>query len=444
MKAAAKQTLKPIRVGLLGIGTVGGGTWEVLRRNADEIQRRAGRAIQITMVADKAVAHARTIVKGKAKVVSDAWEVVRSPDVDIVIELIGGYTIAKDLVLEAIANGKHVVTANKALLATQGNRIFAAAQKKGVMVAFEAAVAGGIPIIKALREGLAANRIEWIAGIINGTSNFILSEMRDKGLPFDAVLAEAQKRGYAEADPTFDIEGIDAGHKLAIMSAIAFGIPMQFSKAYTEGISKLTQEDIRYAEELGYRIKLLGITKRVKTGIELRVHPTLVPTRRLIANVEGVMNGILVKGDAVGPTHYYGAGAGSLPTASAVVADLIDVTRLITADPESRVPHLAFQPDQMSDIPVLPMGEVETSYYLRMRVIDKPGVLADLTRIFAKASISIGAMVQKEPGEGESRVDIVLLTHKAFEKNVNGAIAKIEKLKSVVGKVTRIRLEELL
>ena len=444
MKAAAKQTLKPIRVGLLGIGTVGGGTWEVLRRNADEIQRRAGRAIQITMVADKAVAHARTIVKGKAKVVSDAWEVVRSPDVDIVIELIGGYTIAKDLVLEAIANGKHVVTANKALLATQGNRIFAAAQKKGVMVAFEAAVAGGIPIIKALREGLAANRIEWIAGIINGTSNFILSEMRDKGLPFEAVLAEAQKRGYAEADPTFDIEGIDAGHKLAIMSAIAFGIPMQFSKAYTEGISKLTQEDIRYAEELGYRIKLLGITKRVKTGIELRVHPTLVPTRRLIANVEGVMNGILVKGDAVGPTLYYGAGAGSLPTASAVVADLIDVTRLITADPESRVPHLAFQPDQMSDIPVLPMGEVETSYYLRMRVVDKPGVLADLTRIFAKASISIGAMVQKEPGEGESRVDIVLLTHKAVEKNVNGAIAKIEKLKSVVGKVTRIRLEELL
>ena len=444
MKAAGKQALKPIRVGLLGIGTVGGGTWEVLRRNADEIQRRAGRAIQITMVADKAVAHARSIVKGKAKVVADAWEVVRSPEVDIVIELIGGYTIAKDLVLEAIANGKHVVTANKALLATQGNRIFAAAQKKGVMVAFEAAVAGGIPIIKALREGLAANRIEWIAGIINGTSNFILSEMRDKGLPFDAVLAEAQKRGYAEADPTFDIEGIDAGHKLSIMSAIAFGIPMQFGKAYTEGISKLTQQDINYAEQLGYRIKLLGITRRTPEGIELRVHPTLIPARRLIANVEGVMNGILVKGDAVGPTLYYGAGAGSMPTASAVVADLIDVTRLITADPESRVPHLAFQPDQMSDIPVLPMGEVETSYYLRMRVVDKPGVLADLTRIFAKASISIDAMVQKEPGEGESRVDIVLLTHKAVEKNVNGAIAKIEKLRSVVGKVTRIRLEELL
>lgn len=443
-RRAGKPQLQPIRVGLLGIGTVGGGTWEVLRRNADEIQRRAGRAIRITMVADKAVDRARAIVKGKAKVVSDAREVIRSKDVDIVIELIGGYTIAKDLVLEAIENGKHVVTANKALLATHGNRIFAAAQKKGVMVAFEAAVAGGIPIIKALREGLAANRIEWIAGIINGTSNFILSEMRDKGLPFADVLKEAQARGYAEADPTFDIEGVDAAHKLTIMSAIAFGIPMQFGKAYTEGISKLTQDDIRYAEELGYRIKLLGITKRVKAGIELRVHPTLVPTRRLIANVEGVMNGILVKGDAVGPTLYYGAGAGSLPTASAVVADLVDVTRLITADPGHRVPHLAFQPDQLSNIPVLPMGEVETSYYLRMRVVDRPGVLADLTRILAKASISIDAMVQKEPGEGESRVDIVLLTHRAIEKNVNGAIARIEKLSTVVGKVTRIRLEELL
>ena len=442
--AGKRQALKPIRVGLLGIGTVGSGAWEVLRRNADEIQRRAGRAIEITVVADKAVDLARSIVKGKARVTGDAFEVVRSKDVDIVIELIGGYTIAKDLVLEAVKNGKHVVTANKALLATHGNEIFAAAQKHGVMVAFEAAVAGGIPIIKALREGLAANRIEWIAGIINGTSNFILSEMRDKGLPFATVLAEAQKRGYAEADPTFDIEGIDAAHKLTIMSAIAFGIPMQFSKAYTEGISKLTQEDIRYAEELGYRIKLLGITKRTKAGIELRVHPTLVPTRRLIANVEGVMNAILVKGDAVGPTLYYGAGAGSLPTASAVVADLVDVTRLITADPEHRVPHLAFQPDQLSDIPVLPMGEVETSYYLRMRVVDKPGVLADLTRILADASISIDAMVQKEPAEGESKVDIVLLTHRAIEKNVDSAIRKIEKLRSVVGKVTRIRLEELL
>ena len=444
MKPSSKSALKPIRVGLLGIGTVGGGTWEVLRRNADEIQRRAGRAIRITMVADKAVAHARAIVKGKAKVVSDAYEVVRSKDVDIVIELIGGYTIAKDLVLESIKNGKHVVTANKALLATHGNRIFTAAQKKGVMVAFEAAVAGGIPIIKALREGLAANRIEWIAGIINGTSNFILSEMRDKGLPFDEVLKEAQARGYAEADPTFDIEGVDAAHKLTIMSAIAFGIPMQLGKAYTEGISSLTQADIRYAEELGYRIKLLGITKRVKTGIELRVHPTLVPTRRLIANVEGVMNGILVKGDAVGPTLYYGAGAGSMPTASAVVADLVDVTRLITADPEHRVPHLAFQPDQLSDDPVLAMGEVETSYYLRMKVIDRPGVLADLTRILADASISIDAMVQKEPEAGQSRVDIVLLTHRAVEKNVNAAIAKIEKLRTVIGRVIRIRLEELL
>ncbi|MBI3370557.1 MAG: homoserine dehydrogenase [Betaproteobacteria bacterium] len=436
--------MKPIRVGLLGIGTVGGGTWEVLRRNADEIQRRAGRAIEITVVADKAVAHARKIVGRRARVTPDAFEVVRGPDVDIVVELIGGDTVAKELVLEAIRNGKHVVTANKALLATHGNEIFKAAQKKSVMVAFEAAVAGGIPIIKALREGLAANRIEWIAGIINGTSNFILSEMRDKGLPFAAVLKQAQQRGYAEADPSFDIEGVDAAHKLTIMSAIAFGIPMQLGKAYTEGVSRLTQEDIRYAEELGYRIKLLGITKRAKHGIELRVHPTLVPTRRLIANVEGVMNAILVKGDAVGTTMYYGAGAGSLPTASAVVADLIDVTRLITADPEHRVPHLAFQPDRLSDIPILPMGEVETSYYLRMQVLDRPGVLADIARILADGSISIDAMVQKEPGEGEQRVDIVMLTHRALEKNVNAAMKKIEKLATVVGKVTRIRLEELL
>jgi len=441
---SGKTQLKPIRVGLLGIGTVGSGAWEVLRRNADEIQRRAGRAIEITVVADKALDSARSIVKGKARVTGDAFEVVRSKDVDIVIELIGGYTIAKDLVLEAVRNGKHVVTANKALLATHGNQIFAAAQKHGVMVAFEAAVAGGIPIIKALREGLAANRIEWIAGIINGTSNFILSEMRDKGLPFATVLAEAQKRGYAEADPTFDIEGIDAAHKLTIMSAIAFGIPMQFSKAYTEGISKLTQDDIRYAEDLGYRIKLLGITKRAKAGIELRVHPTLVPTRRLIANVEGVMNAILVNGDAVGATLYYGAGAGSQPTASAVVADLVDITRLVTADPGQRVPHLAFQPDRLAKDPILPIGEVETSYYLRMRVQDRPGVLADVTRILADSKISIGAMVQKEPEEGQSRVDIVMLTHRAIEKNVNAAMAKIEKLPTVVGKVTRIRLEELL
>ena len=436
--------MKPINVGLLGIGTVGGGTWDVLKRNASEIQRRAGRAIRITRVADQAVKKARKITKGKAKIHADAFEVVKANDIDIVVELIGGYTIAKQLVLEAIRNGKHVVTANKALLATHGNQIFKAAQKQGVMVAFEASVGGGIPIIKALREGLAANRIEWIAGIINGTSNFILSEMRDKGLPFSAALADAQKRGYAEADPTFDIEGVDAAHKLTILSALAFGIPMQFRKAYVEGISKLTREDIGYAEQLGYRIKLLGITKRVKKGIELRVHPTLVPSRRLIANVEGVMNGILVKGDAVGPTLYYGAGAGSQPTASAVVADLVDVTRLITADPEHRVPHLAFQPDQLSAVPILGIEQVETSYYLRMRVVDKPGVLADVTRILADSRISIDAMVQKEPGEGESRVDIVMLTHRALEKNVNRAMARIERLPSVVGRVTRIRLEELL
>jgi len=436
--------MNPIKVGLLGIGTVGGGTWEVLRRNADEIQRRAGRAIRITRVADKALARARSIVKSKAKVTADAHDVTRAPDIDIVIELIGGYTVAKELVLDAIAHGKHVVTANKALLATHGNEIFAAAQKRKVMVAFEAAVGGGIPIIKALREGLSANRIEWIAGIINGTSNFILSEMRDKGLGFAEVLREAQRLGYAESDPTFDIEGVDAAHKLTILSALAFGTPMQFRKAYTEGISKLTRQDIAYAEELGYRIKLLGITKRVAKGIELRVHPTLVPARRLIANVEGVMNAILVKGDAVGPTLYYGAGAGSQPTASAVVADLIDVTRLITADPGNRVPHLAFQPDRLAHTRILPIGEVETSYYFRMRVLDRPGVLADITRILAQGSISIDAMVQKEPGQGQKQVDIVLLTHLALEKNVNAALARIERLKTVVGKVTKIRCEELL
>jgi homoserine dehydrogenase len=347
-------------------------------------------------------------------------------------------------VLEAIRHGKHVVTANKALLATHGNEIFAAAQKKDVMVAFEASVGGGIPIIKALREGLAANRIEWIAGIINGTSNFILSEMRDKGLAFATALKDAQKKGYAEADPTFDIEGVDAAHKLTILSALAFGVPMQFGKCFTEGISKLTQMDIRYAEQLGYRIKLLGITRRTEKGIELRVHPTLVPARRLIANVEGVMNAILVKGDAVGATMYYGAGAGSQPTASAVVADLVDVTRLITADPEHRVPHLAFQPDRLSRTPILSIKQTETSYYLRMRVKDRPGVLADITRILADSRISIDAMVQKEPGEGEKQVDIVMLTHRAIEKNVDAATARIEKLPTVVGKVTRIRLEELL
>jgi len=436
--------MRPINVGLLGIGTVGGGTWDVLNRNADEIRRRAGRAIRISVVADKDLVRARKITKGKATVIADGFSLVKSKNIDIVVELIGGTTVAKQLVLDAIRHGKHVVTANKALLATHGNEIFAAAQKQGVMVAFEAAVAGGVPIIKALREGLTANRIEWIAGIINGTSNFILSEMREKGLPFAQVLKDAQKKGYAEADPTFDIEGIDAAHKLTILSAIAFGIPMQLKKAYTEGIARLTGQDIRYAEELGYRIKLLGITKRVKKGIELRVHPTLVPTKRLIANVEGVMNAILVKGDAVGPTLYYGAGAGSQPTASAVVADLVDVTRLITADPEHRVPHLAFQPDQLSDIRILSVAEIETSYYLRMRVADRPGVLADVTRILADSRISIDAMVQKEPGAGQRQVDIVMLTHRALEKNVNNALRKIEQLPTVVGAVTRIRLEELL
>jgi homoserine dehydrogenase len=436
--------MKPINVGLLGIGTVGSGVWDVLQRNASEIERRAGRGIRITQVADKDTKKALAIVKKQARVVADGFSLVKDKNIDIVVELVGGYGVAKDLVLEAIRNGKHVVTANKALLATHGNEIFKAAQKKGVMVAFEASVAGGIPIIKALREGLAANRIEWIAGIINGTSNFILSEMRDKAIPFAAALKDAQKKGYAEADPTFDIEGVDAAHKLTILSAIAFGIPMQFSKAFTEGISKLTQEDIRYAEELGYRIKLLGITKKNSKGIELRVHPTLIPARRLIANVEGVMNAVLVKGDAVGATMYYGAGAGSQPTASAVVADLVDVTRLVTADPEQRVPHLAFQPDRLAKDPILPIGEVETSYYLRMRVKDRPGVLADVTRILADSRISIDAMVQKEPGEGEQRVDIVMLTHRAIEKNVNAALAKIEKLPTVIGKVTRIRLEELL
>jgi len=434
---------KAINVGLLGIGTVGGGTFAVLARNQEEIERRAGCAITMKMVADKDLARARDLVGKKAAITADANEVVSHPDIDIVVELIGGTGIAKELILKAIKNGKHVVTANKSLLAQHGNEIFGAAQKQDVMVAFEAAVGGGIPIIKSLREGLTANRIEWIAGIINGTSNFILSEMRDKGSSFADVLKEAQKRGYAEADPTFDIEGVDAAHKLTIMAAIGFGIPMQFKSVYTEGISRLAQEDIRYAGELGYRIKLLGIAKRKAKGIELRVHPTLIAERRLIANVEGVMNAILVKGDAVGQTMYYGAGAGAEPTASAVVADLVDVARMLTSDPEHRVPHLAFQPDRLSDTPILPMGEVETSYYLRLRVMDKPGVLAEITRIFADLSISIDAMVQKEPHEGEDQVDIIMLTHLTVEKHVNAAIAKIEKLPVVVGKVTRIRLEEL-
>jgi homoserine dehydrogenase len=435
--------MKPMNVGLLGLGTVGKGTFTVLSRNAEEISRRAGRPIRIVVVAEKDITRANEIIRGACRVIDDAFAVVNDPEVDIVIELIGGCGVAKELVLKAIANGKHVVTANKALLAMHGNEIFAEAQKQGVMVAFEAAVAGGVPIIKAVREGLSANRIEWIAGIINGTTNFILSEMRDKGLSFDAVLKEAQRLGYAEADPTFDIEGVDAAHKITILSALAFGIPMQFDKAYIEGISRLDAKDINYAEQLGYRIKLLGITRRTAAGVELRVHPTLIPAKRLIANVEGAMNAVVVQGDAVGATLYYGKGAGAEPTASAVIADLVDVTRMHTADPEHRVPHLAFQPDQLVNLPMLPISEVQTCYYLRLRVQDEPGVLADITRVLADEKISIDAVMQKEPGEGEDEADLILLTHLTLEKNIDAAIVRLEKLTVVVGKVTRIRMEEL-
>jgi homoserine dehydrogenase len=437
--------MRALNVGLLGFGTVGRGVFDVLARNGEEIARRAGRPIRIAWIGTRTLERARGALQGDpgVQLANDPAKVAAHPDVDIVVELIGGIEPARTLVLDAIARGKHVVTANKALLALHGNEIFAAAHAKGVMVAFEGAVAGGIPIIKALREGLTANRIEWIAGIINGTSNFILSTMRSTGASFESVLAEAQKRGYAEADPTFDVEGIDAAHKLTIMASIAFGVPMRFDGAYHEGITKLTKEDIRYAEELGYRIKLLGIARRKSAGYELRVHPTLVPGKRLIANVEGAMNAVLVKGDAVGATLYYGAGAGAEPTASAVIADLVDVTRMHTADPEHRVPHLAFQPDQLSDVPVLPIGEVETSYYLRMRVDDRPGVLADITRILADRDISIDAMIQKEPDEGEDQTDIILLTHRSVEKRVVDAIRAIEALSTVRGAVVRIRLEDL-
>ena len=435
--------MKPIQVGLLGIGTVGSGVFTVLARNQEEIKRRAGRGIRIHTVADLNTQRAQELVKGQAEVVDDARKVIQNPEIDIVVELIGGYGIAKDLVLEAIAAGKHVVTANKALIAVHGNEIFKAAHAKGVMVAFEAAVAGGIPIIKALREGLSANRIEWIAGIINGTTNFILSEMRDKGLDFNTVLKEAQRLGYAEADPTFDIEGIDAAHKATIMSAIAFGVPMQFAQAHVEGIAQLSAVDIKYAEQLGYRIKLLGITKKNPNGIELRVHPTLVPTKRLLANVEGAMNAVQVHGDAVGTTLYYGKGAGSEPTASAVIADLVDVTRLQTADPENRVPHLAFQPDAVQNIPILPMAEVTTSYYLRLAVADQAGVLAEITRILAAHGVSIDALLQKEAAEGESQTDLVILTHETKEKNMMAAITEMQALKTVLGEIIKIRLENL-
>ena len=443
--------MNPIKVGLLGIGTVGGGTFEVLRRNQEEIKRRAGRGIEITAVSRRDVAAAKAMVGDAARVVADPFEIVRDPDINIVIELIGGCDIARQLVMEAIAAGKHVVTANKALLAVHGTEIFAAAHERGVMVAFEAAVAGGIPIIKALREGLTANRIEWIAGIINGTTNFILSEMRDKGLDFGVVLKEAQRLGYAEADPTFDIEGVDAAHKATIMSAIAFGIPVQFDKAYVEGITNLSAQDIRYAEQLGYRIKLLGITKRNGHGVELRVHPCLVPAKRLIANVEGAMNAVVVQADAVGTTLYYGKGAGSEPTASAVIADLVDVTRLHTADAEHRVPHLAFQPETMAqamkDSPVLPMDEVVTSYYLRLRVADKAGVLAQVTAIVAGAGISIDAMLQREAdevgGEGATSTDLIILTHDTREKTMNAVLAQMQALPTVLEPIVRIRKEEL-
>ena len=435
--------MNPVKVGLLGLGTVGGGTANVLSRNADEITRRAGRQIQITHAAAKHYDPSAIAGLENIEITDDAFAVVDNPDIDIVVELIGGYSPAKELVLKAIENGKHVVTANKALIALHGNEIFAAAQAKGVTVAFEAAVAGGIPIIKALREGLAANRIEWIAGIINGTGNFILTEMRDKGRDFDDVLAEAQALGYAEADPTFDVEGIDAAHKLTILGSLAFGIPLQFDKTYTEGISRIEQQDVVYAGELGYRIKHLGVTRKTEKGVEMRVHPTLIPQRRLIANVDGVMNAVLVKGDAVGPTLYYGAGAGSLPTASAVVADIIDVARVLTTDPNNRVPHLAFQPTELSDLPVLPIDEIETAYYLRIQCEDKPGVLARITGILGDAGISIEAVKQKEPLEGETHVPLVMLSHRVVEKNMNEAIARIEALDTVVRPVVRIRLEHL-
>ncbi|MNU97372.1 Homoserine dehydrogenase [compost metagenome] len=447
----ATPPMKSIQVGLLGAGTVGSGTFKVLQRNQEEIKRRAGRGIEITMVADLDTARAREVAGEGVKVVADAREVIANPDIDIVIELIGGYGIAKQLVLEAIAAGKHVVTANKALLAVHGTEIFAAAHAKGVMVAFEAAVAGGIPIIKALREGLTANSIQWLAGIINGTTNFILSEMRDKGLDFATVLKEAQRLGYAEADPTFDIEGVDAAHKVTLMSAIAFGIPVQFDKAYVEGITKLGAADIKYAEQLGYRIKLLGITKRADKGIELRVHPSLVPSKRLIANVEGAMNAVVVQGDAVGTTLYYGKGAGSEPTASAVIADLVDIARLHTADPEHRVPHLAFQANTLADamdtLPVLPMSEVVTSYYLRLRVADQAGVLAKVTGLLAEAGVSIDAVLQREAdevgGEGSTQTDLIILTHDTREGTMDAVIAQMQALPTVLAPITRIRKEEL-
>ena len=435
--------MKPVKVGLLGLGTVGGGTATVLSRNAEEIARRAGRGIVIDFAAALDTSHAAQLGLSGVRLSNDAMDVVEDPEIEIVVELIGGYTLAKSLVLQAIQNGKHVVTANKALIALHGNEIFAAAQKKGVIVAFEAAVAGGIPVIKAVREGLAANRIEWLAGIINGTSNFILTEMRDKGRSFADVLAEAQALGYAEADPTFDVEGVDAAHKLTILSSIAFGVPLQFNETYIEGISKITPEDVSYASDLGYRIKLLGIARRTEQGIEQRVHPTLIPRKQLIASVDGVMNCVMVQGDAVGSTLYYGRGAGAEPTGSAVVADIIDVVRAMTSDPNNRVPHLAFQASTLANTPILPIAEVETAFYLRMRAVDKAGVLADVTRILGDRSISIEAFLQKEPAKAGSDVDIIMLTQRVRQGNMNEAIAAIEQLDSICGSVTSLRVEAL-
>lgn len=435
--------MKPVKVGVLGLGTVGGGTVNVLKRNAAEIARRAGREIIITRASAKDLTKERICDTQGIQLTTDPLDIINDPEIEIVLELIGGAGPVKDMVLRAIANGKHVVTANKSLIALHGNEIFAEASREGVIVAFEAAVAGGIPIIKAIREGLSGNQIQWLAGIINGTGNYILTEMRDKGRDFYDVLAEAQALGYAEADPTFDVEGIDAGHKLTILASIAFGIPLQFDKVYTEGISQITQTDVEYAEQLGYRIKHLGIARKTPEGIELRVHPTLIPERRLIANVDGVMNAIVVKGDAVGPTLYYGAGAGAEPTASAVVADVIDVVRALTSDPENRVPHLAFQADSLADIPVLPADKFKTSYYLRLHAEDKPGVLADVTKILANHQISIEAIIQKESFGDETAIPVIMLTHMTLEKEMNAAIAEIEALQAITGKVYRIRLETL-
>ena len=434
--------MKPVKVGICGLGTVGGGTFNVLQRNAQEIARRAGRVIEVVQIATR-TPNPSCNVGDNIQVTDDVFAVVNNPEIDVVVELIGGYGLALEIVMQAIANGKHVVTANKALIAVHGNDIFAAAREKGVMVMFEAAVAGGIPIIKALREGLAANRVQWLAGIINGTGNFILTEMRDKGRTFADVLAEAQALGYAEADPTFDVEGIDAAHKLTILASLAFGIPLQFDKAYTEGITKLTTADVNYAEAFGYRIKHLGIARRTEQGVELRVHPTLIPADRLLANVHGVMNAVMVNGDAVGSTLYYGAGAGAEPTASAVVADIIDVARALATTPDCRVPHLAFGADVLSDLPILPVAEVETAYYLRLQAQDRPGVLARVASILSERGINIESIMQKEVEEQDGLVPIIILTHRVREQSMDDAIAAMEALDEVAGPLMRIRVEQL-